>query len=45
MFFWKMDVIIYLIKVKNTEVGCKYKDKFNESAIFLAGTFEFYTVF
>lgn len=43
-FFWKTGIIINLIKVKNTEVGCKYKDKFNEPAVFLAGSFEFYTV-
>lgn len=42
-FFWKVDVTINL-QVKNMEMGCKYKDKLNKSGVFLAGSFEFYTV-
>lgn len=41
-FFWEMDVIVNLIKEKNMEVGCKYR--LNQSGVFLAGSFEFYTV-
>lgn len=37
-----MEVIVNLIKDKNMEVGCKYT--LNESGVFLAESFEFYTV-
>lgn len=43
-FFWETRIIINLIKLKSTEVGCKCKDKFNVSAVFLVGSFEFHTV-